>query len=121
MWRRGETKAVLKEKTLNGATPAVLPGSKAENTPPPSEADVKRDWSGAHPVDIRLTLPGFFGRYYLTVLVGRERRSTDRLQAERGLYPLLKTGNVILFLFFGTLVGLALLSIVQLLSFWILL
>ena len=121
MWRRGKTRAVLKEDTLYRETQIAPPGSNAVNAPPPNEADAKRDWSGPHPVDIRLTLPGFFGRYYLTVLVGRERRSADRLQAERGLYPLLKTGNVILFLFFGTLAGLALLSIVQLFSFWILL
>jgi hypothetical protein len=80
-----------------------------------------QDWSGTHPVDIRLTLPLLSGRYYLTVLAGRERRSAERLRAERDRHPLLKTGNVVLFLLFGTLVGLALLSTLQLLSYWILL
>jgi hypothetical protein len=112
---------VLKEKILYEETPAARPGSNAVNAPPRSEADAKQDWSGPHPVDIRLTLPLFFSRYYLTVLAGRERRSSDRLRADRRLHPLLKVGNVALFLVFGSVVGLALLSVIQLLAYWVLL
>lgn len=121
MWRRGKTRAVLKEDTLYRETQIARPGSNAVNAPPPSETDAKRDWSGPHPVDIRLTLPLLSGRYFLTVLAGRERRSSERLRAERDQHPLLKTGNVVMFLLFGWLVGLALLSVLQLFSFWILL
>ena len=63
-----------------------------------------------HPVDIRLSLPLLFKRFYFVVLGGPERRSAERRNAERTRRPLLKLAN----LFFlvgaaaiGTLVGAA--------------
>jgi hypothetical protein len=85
------------------------------------ETREKRNWGGAHPVDIRLTVPLLFGRVYFTVVAGYERRSAERLRAERCLHPLLKMGNILMFLVFGTVIGLALLSIVQLISYRVLL
>ena len=61
-----------------------------------------------HPVDIRLSLPLLFKRFYFVVLGGPERRSAERRKTERARRPLLKLAN----LFFlvgsaaiGTLVG----------------
>jgi hypothetical protein len=45
-----------------------------------------------HPVDLRLSLPLPFGRIYLTLLAGRERRSAARRRSER--HPLDSLGNV---------------------------
>lgn len=56
----------------------------------------------AHPVDIRLSLPLPFGRYYLTLVAGPERRSSDRLANDRRERPLMTFGNF-LFLFASAL------------------
>ena len=56
----------------------------------------------AHPVDIRVSLPLPFGRYYLTLVAGPERRSAERLVAERGRRPMATMGNF-LFLFASAL------------------
>ncbi len=63
---------------------------------------------------MRLTIPMLVGSFYLTIVAGHERRSAERQRAERHLHPLLKIGNVVMFLVFGTVVGLALLSVFQL-------
>jgi hypothetical protein len=99
------------------------PLSGAHIEPPSQRGEIRenRNWGVAHPVDIRLTVPLLFGKVYLTVVAGYERRSAARLRAERRLHPLLKMGNTVMFLAFGTIVGLALLSIVQLISYWVLL
>lgn len=36
-----------------------------------------------HLVDLRASSPFPWGRYYVTILVGKERRSAERLRAER--------------------------------------
>ena len=36
-------------------------------------------WSNDHPVNIRLSIPLLAGRFYLTIVAGRERRSAERL------------------------------------------
>jgi hypothetical protein len=98
-----------------------LSGAHIEKPSQQGETRAKRNWGGPHPIDIRLTIPLLFGRVYFTVVAGYERRSAERLQTERRLHPLLKMGNILMFLVFGTVVGLALLSIVQLISYWVLL
>ena len=53
-----------------------------------------RKWTGSHPVDIRLSIP-FIGRgFYLVFLMGRERRSKDRLRNDRVFHPLWRMGNL---------------------------
>lgn len=51
----------------------------------------------AHPVDIRLSLPLPFGRYYLTLVAGPERRSATRLADDRRTRPLATAGNLLFF------------------------
>ena len=48
-----------------------------------------------HPVSIRLNIPFFTRRYYLTVIAGKEQRSTERLAEEREKQPLTTTANMI--------------------------
>jgi hypothetical protein len=64
-----------------------------------------------------MTIPLLVGSFYLTIVAGRERRSAERQRDERRLHSLLKIGNVVVFLVFGTVVGLALLSVFQLLLY----
>ena len=53
---------------------------------------VTRSASGP-PVNIRLTVPPWSRRYYLTVLSGLEQRGGDRRRQERTRYPLRTVAN----------------------------
>ncbi len=57
-----------------------------------------------HPLNLRVTL---FGRAYLTILGGRERRSPERRIEERKRHPLRSPGNIA-FLIGVAIIGLAL-------------
>lgn len=50
---------------------------------------------GTHPVDIRLSIPLPFRRLYLAVLAGGERRSPERLDAERRRRQLVRAANIV--------------------------
>ena len=47
-----------------------------------------------HPIDIRLALPSPFGRLYLALVIGRERRSAARLAAERRRLSRISAGGL---------------------------
>lgn len=47
----------------------------------------------SHPIDIRISLPFFHTRFYVTVVAGRERRPTHRRKDERRNFPLLTLGS----------------------------
>jgi len=51
-------------------------------------AAARQDAWQAHPIDLRLMLPSPFGRFYLALVVGRERRSAARLAVVRTRHPL---------------------------------
>jgi len=44
-------------------------------------------WLGRPPVNIRISARLPFGRYFLTILAGPERRSLERLRVERRRHP----------------------------------
>ena len=46
------------------------------------------------PVNIRVTLPFLGGRYYFTLMSGKERRSKERLALERQANPLRTKRNI---------------------------
>ena len=71
-------------------------------------------WSDDHPVDIRLSIPLPFARYYVTIVAGKERRGRERLASERRKHPVLKRGNLVVAAGCGLVCGLAMLSIFQL-------
>ncbi len=75
---------------------------------------------GRHPVNLRLSIPLLFGRYYVTVVAGKERRAAERLVGERRKHPLLTLGNVIVFFALGSICGLAILALFQLVSAYLL-
>jgi len=69
-------------------------GKVAGQEPPrgkPSEANA------GHKVNVRLSLPSPFGRIYITLLAGREKRNLDRLSRERADHALWTLGNVLFF------------------------
>lgn len=53
-----------------------------------------------HPLDVRVSSPIPGLRFYLVLLGGRERRAKQRLQSERGVYPLWTPGNIMFFIGF---------------------
>ena len=61
-----------------------------------------------HPVDIRLSIPLPFGRYYLALVLGPERRNDERREAERKARRIVTPANVLFILttvvmFYGVL------------------
>ncbi len=86
----------------------------APQTGAPSAGASQPRW-GSHPVNIRFTIPLLFRSYYITIVVGPERRSEDRRASERQKHPLFTLGNVIVYFLAGTGCGLALLPLTQLL------
>ena len=70
-------------------------------------------WESDHPINLRLSIPLLFKRYYVTIIAGEEHRGSDRLAAERQKHPLVTRGNLIFFALAGTVIGLAGLALIQ--------
>lgn len=96
---------------------ADAPPSRAAGSAPSRDTDEPprpdRSWSRDHAIDLRLSIPLVFGRYYVTIVAGRERRNQARLVAERGKHPLWTAGNALLLAACGTIAGLAILFLMQ--------
>lgn len=52
-------------------------------------------WSKSHPLNIRLSLPWFKKRLYLTIVGGVEKRSPERLSEERESHPVRTFFNIL--------------------------
>ncbi len=83
------------------------------------EAPRAERWGNHHPVHIRLSIPLFARRYYVTVVAGKEQRSTERLADEREKHPLTTTGNMIFLFTVGFILGGACWIGLQTLAMWI--
>lgn len=59
-------------------------------------------WS-THPVNVRLTIPTVFDRYYRVILDGSERRNRVRSASERRRHPLFTLSNMLFLLGIGGL------------------
>ncbi len=98
---------------------AELTADMADETPAdkPQEATgptpYARDW-GRHPLNLRVSLPLPFGRWYVTLVAGRERRGKDRLVEEREKHPLETAPNLMFLLSIGIVTTTLLLSIAAL-------
>ncbi|MBD2294088.1 hypothetical protein H6G06_11440 [Anabaena sphaerica FACHB-251] len=65
----------------------------------------RREWY-EHSLDLRISVPIPLLSFYLVLLVGEERRSKQRLQYEKSLYPFWTFGNILfLILFFFMIVS----------------
>ena len=60
----------------------------------PPHGPERENWSSDYLINLRLSLPLLFGRYYLTIAVGKERRSAERRAQERQKHPLVTAGNL---------------------------
>jgi hypothetical protein len=84
-----------------------------------AQATRPRPWD-EHPVDIRVSIPLPFARYYLALVAGPERRPVERRKAERRARGLITAGNVMFVMtivvgFYGVL-GLAALLLTQIIE-----
>jgi hypothetical protein len=83
-------------------------------TPPTTDVDAARRGWGQHPINIRMSLPLLFGRYFVTLVAGKERRRAARLEAERQKHRLDTTANNTVLFLAGLTTGLALLGAITL-------
>ena len=85
---------------------AALSTEPLDEAPPsePEEAEKPttsgREW-GQHPLNLRVTLPLPFRRWYVTLVAGPEKRCAERLIAERGKHPLDTLPNLMFLLSIG--------------------
>ena len=63
-----------------------------------------REWSVDHSLNIRISIPLGIGRYYITLVAGKERRARARLAVDRRQNPLDTPGNV-MFLAFVSMIA----------------
>jgi len=62
-----------------------------------------KQWSKDHPLNVRVSIPLGFGRFYLTVIAGRERRKRARLALDRRQNPLDTPANAVFFAFIAVI------------------
>ena len=89
----GEVRA---EQLMRSLAPAVRDELTSDQETAIREAIKHGDWD-QHPVDLRLTIPTPFGRYYATFIAGPERRNPARRAADRVRRPLVTMGNIVFF------------------------
>jgi hypothetical protein len=108
------------EERLSAAEPQVASGSLGE----PGIANRKTSsgvpWESDHPINLRLSIPLLFKRYYVTIIAGEELRGFDRLAAERQKHPLVTRGNLLFLALGGTVMGLAGLALIQFATMYLL-
>jgi len=103
----GEVRA---ERLMRAIPPEVRDGLSAEQAAAIREAARRNRWD-RHPVDVRISLPTPFGRYYLTLVGGRERRNEARLAHDRAQHPFATLGNIAFFAGATVLFGFGLLGL----------
>jgi len=94
------------------APPAGQAARSSENAPS-ATADLQgmpdrhiyagREWSSEHPLNVRVSIPIGAGRYYVTLVAGRERRARARLALDRRQHPLATPGNALFLAFVTTI------------------
>jgi len=85
---------------------AATGGTEAANQQASTTTDVEqsqerrhlyagRQWSSEHSLNIRISIPLGVGRYYITLVAGKERRARARLALDRRQNPLDTPGNAL--------------------------
>ncbi len=93
--------------------PAGHAANEGEAPPPPSGSPSERPWGSDHFVNIRLSIPLIFARFYLTIVAGKEQRDPARLARERRKNRLTTPGNMMFLSWWGVVISLALLAILS--------
>ena len=69
------------------------------------------------PVDIRVSLPFVWRRYFITILAGPEQRSAERLEKERADHALWTFTNIVAIIFLLLMFVPALIGLIHILTF----
>ncbi len=80
------------EKFFSRIPRAAAASFSAEQLSAIKMAFAARSW-GSHAIDLRFSLPVLGARYYMVLLLGRERRDPERRLRDRLLHPFARLGN----------------------------
>ena len=83
---------VVEQRFFDRLPPHILASLTAEQRSAIAAAADEPEWT-SHPINIRLSLPAVFGRAYVTIVAGRERRDGQRRRHDRARNPLNTVGN----------------------------
>ncbi|ASC74337.1 hypothetical protein XM38_053130 [Halomicronema hongdechloris C2206] len=83
------------ERLLARVPPRVAASFAPEQLEAIQKALEPRPWQ-RHPVDIRLSIPLLWRRFYLVLIAGEEQRSQERRSKDRTLNPLWTPANLII-------------------------
>jgi hypothetical protein len=86
--------------------PEIKNNLTTEQTAAIKRAFGSNTWTRKHPLDLRVTLPIPGLRLYMVLLGGEERRSQQRLQYTKVLYPLWTPSNIIFLCVFSIILSL---------------
>ena len=101
---------------MNTRSEVLAEGPRADESKASDFQTNATAWAGGHPVNIRLSLPFFGRRIYLTLVAGQERRPPERLAADRSKHPLATRANITFLSLCGVITGLAVITLLQILS-----
>jgi hypothetical protein len=108
---------MTQQTELLGAVVTSRAGPRSSEAVPAMEDGRDAAWE-QHPVDIRLSLPLIFARYYITIVAGKERRSAARRASERRKHPLNTSGNNLVMAVVGCVLGLAIYGLSMAVGWW---
>ena len=83
------------EALLRNIDDSVRDGLTGEQLAAIRAAAQTTNWSGQHPIDLRLSLPAAFGGLFVALVVGREQRHPVRRARDRALHSPYSTGNLL--------------------------
>lgn len=90
----GEARSARGEETSWTSEPAAAPVLDGDGKPA-KRVYAGREWTSDHSLNIRMSIPIGIGRYYITLVAGKERRARARLALDRRQNPLDTPTNVI--------------------------
>lgn len=107
---------VRAEQFMRAMDPEILESLTPDQESAIRAAANRPPWD-KHPIDLRVSLPTPFGRWYMTLVAGPERRNAARLKQERENHPLATPRNLALIgALIGTFAGLLAVLVFQILA-----
>jgi hypothetical protein len=93
------------EELLTQIQPEIQDSLTTEQVTAIKKAFGSNTWTRRHPLDLRITLPIPGLRFYMVLLGGEEKRSKQRLQYAKALFPLWTPSNIIFLIVFSMILS----------------
>ena len=106
----------MEDQLLEREGPAAASVATAPRAAEAAPTGAEGAWTPNHPVNFRISIPLLVGRYYVTIVAGPERRNAVRRRDERRRHPMITAGNLFFIAVLGSVVGLAALAALNLLT-----